>query len=54
MTFSSDIIEQFPVFVGLIDQEYYSDLIELSSLKAQLKKKKEQKFNEKGNELLNE
>ena len=24
-----DIIEQFPVFAGLIDQEYYSDLIEI-------------------------
>ena len=48
-----DIIEQFPVFAGLIDQEYYSDLIELNSLKAQLKKKKkEQKFNEKGNDYV--
>lgn len=34
-----DIIEQFPVFAGMIGQEYYSDLIELGSLKAQLKKK---------------
>ncbi len=48
-----DIIEQFPVFAGMIGQEYYSDLIELGSLKAQLKKKKkEQRDNEKGNEYV--
>ena len=43
-----DIIEQFPVFAGMIGQEYYSDLIELGNLKAQLKKKaKTQIANEK-------
>ena len=34
-----DVIEQFPVFAGMISQEYYSDLIQLNSLKAQLKQK---------------
>lgn len=34
-----DIIEQFPVFAGMIGQEYYSDLIELGNLKKQLNKK---------------
>jgi len=34
-----DIIEQFPVFAGMIGQEYYSDLIELENLKKQLNKK---------------
>lgn len=43
-----DIIEQFPVFAGMIGQEYYSDLIELGNLKAQLKRKlKTQKANER-------
>lgn len=27
-----DVIEQFPVFVGMISQEYYSDLIQLTLL----------------------
>lgn len=50
-----DIIEQFPVFAGMIGQEYYSDLIELGSLKVQLKKKKkEQRDNEKGNAYVKE
>ena len=44
-----DVIEQFPVFAGMIKQEYYSDLIELNNLKSQLKRKqKTQKANEKG------
>ena len=34
-----DIIEQFPVFAGMIGQEYYSDLIELGNFKKQLNKK---------------
>ena len=43
-----DVIDQFPVFSGLIGQEYYSTLIELNSLKAQLKRKeKQQKANER-------
>ncbi len=43
-----DVIDQFPVFAGMISQEYYSDLIQLNALKAQLKQKyKKQKANEK-------
>lgn len=43
-----DVIEQFPVFAGIISQEYYSDLIQLNELKVQLKQKyKKQKANEK-------
>jgi len=43
-----DVIEQFPVFAGMISQEYYSDLIQLNSLKVQLKERyKRQKANEK-------
>lgn len=43
-----DVIDQFPVFAGMISQEYYSTLIELNSLKAQLKRKeKQQKANVK-------
>lgn len=43
-----DVIDQFPVFAGMISQEYYSDLIQLNTLKAQLKQKyKKQKTNEK-------
>ena len=34
-----DVIDQFPVFAGMISQEYYSDLIQLNSLKTQLKQK---------------
>lgn len=30
-----DVIDQFPVFAGMISQEYYSDLIQLNTLKAQ-------------------
>ncbi len=50
-----DVIEQFPVFAGMISQQYYSDLILLSSLKEQLKKKqKQQKVNEKGSIYIKE
>lgn len=43
-----DVIDQFPVFAGMIGQEYYSDLIQLNTLKNQLKQKyKKQKANEK-------
>lgn len=48
-----EVIEQFPVFAGMIGQEYYSDLIQLSSLKAQLKQNyKKQKANEKSAEYI--
>ncbi|UPV79797.1 DUF3732 domain-containing protein [Bacillus rugosus] len=50
-----DIIEQFPVFAGMIGQQYYSDLIRLNNLKAQLKKKqKTQKANEKSSTYIKE
>ena len=50
-----DVIEQFPVFAGMISQEYYSDLIQLSTLKAQLKQKyKKQKVNEKSTAYIKE
>lgn len=43
-----DVIEQFPVFAGMISQEYYSDLIRLNTLKTELKQKsKKRKANEK-------
>lgn len=43
-----DVIEQFPVFAGMIGQEYYSDLIELNALKSELRQKnKKQNANEK-------
>lgn len=43
-----DVIEQFPVFAGMVSQKYYSDLIRLSALKIQLKQKqKNQKVNGK-------
>ena len=43
-----DVIDQFPVFAGMISQEYYSDLIQLNSLKTQLKQKyKRRKANER-------
>ena len=43
-----DVIEQFPVFAGMISQEYYSDLIRLNTLNITLKQKqKKQKDNEK-------
>lgn len=35
-----DAIEQFPIFAGLVDQQYYSDLIRLESLKSSLRTKK--------------
>lgn len=34
-----DVIDQFPVFAGMIGQEYYSTLIELNNLKSQLRRK---------------
>lgn len=50
-----DVIDQFPVFAGMISQEYYSDLIQLTFLKAQLKQKyKKQKANEKSNSYIKE
>ena len=43
-----DVIDQFPVFAGMIGQEYYSTLIELNNLKAQLKRKEKlQRANQK-------
>lgn len=43
-----DAIEQFPIFAGMINQKYYSYLIELDSLKQKLKQKRKiQKDNEK-------
>ncbi len=35
-----DVIDQFPVFAGLVDQQYYSDLIHIETLKAELRTKK--------------
>lgn len=50
-----DVIEQFPVFAGMISQEYYSDLIQLNTLKADLKQKyKKQKANEKSTAYIEE
>lgn len=50
-----DVIDQFPVFAGMISQEYYSDLIQLNMLKAQLKQKyKKQKANERSTEYIKE
>lgn len=50
-----DVIDQFPVFAGMISQEYYSDLIQLNTLKAQLKQKyKKQKANEKSTSYIKE
>ena len=50
-----EVIDQFPVFAGMIGQEYYSDLIQLSNLKAQLKQKeKKQKANERSAEYIKE
>ena len=37
-----DAIDQFPVFAGMIGQEYYSTLIELNALEAQLRRKERQ------------
>ena len=43
-----DVIDQFPVFAGMIGQEYYSTLIELNNLKAQHKRKEKlQRANQK-------
>lgn len=50
-----DVIEQFPVFAGMISQEYYSDLIQLDTLKTQLKQKnKKQKANAKSTAYIKE
>lgn len=50
-----DVIEQFPVFAGMISQEYYSDLIQLNNLNAELKQKyKKQKANEKSTAYIKE
>ena len=50
-----DVIDQFPVFAGMISQEYYSSLIQLNTLKAQLKQKyKKQKANEKSTAYIKE
>lgn len=50
-----DAIDQFPVFAGMIGQEYYSDLIQLNTLKSILKQKyKRQKANEKSNAYIKE
>lgn len=50
-----DVIEQFPVFAGMISQEYYSDLIQLNTLNAELKQKyKKQKANEKSTAYIKE
>lgn len=50
-----DVIDQFPVFAGMISQEYYSDLIRLNTLKSQLNKKlKKQKANEKSSVYIKE
>ncbi len=50
-----DVIDQFPVFAGMISQEYYSDLIQLNSLKSLLKQKyKKQKANEKSTAYIKE
>lgn len=50
-----DIIEQFPIFAGMIGQEYYSDLITLDNLKTQLNhKQKKQKANEKSTAYVKE
>lgn len=50
-----DVIDQFPVFAGMISQEYYSDLIQLNTLKAKLRQKiKRQKANEKSTAYIKE
>lgn len=38
------IIEQFPVFAGIVDQNYYTKLIELNELNVELKKAKKSKI----------
>jgi len=50
-----DVIDQFPVFAGMISQEYYSNMIQLNNLRAQLKQKyKKQKANEKSTAYIKE
>ena len=50
-----DVIDQFPVFSGMISQEYYSDLIKLNTLMTQLKQKhKKQEANEKSTAYIKE
>lgn len=50
-----DAIEQFPVFAGIISQAYYSDLIQLNTLKSQLKQKQnKQKANKKSITIIKE
>lgn len=50
-----DVIEQFPVFAGIISQTYYSDLIQLNTLKSQLKQKQnKQKANKKSITIIKE
>ena len=48
-----EVINQFPVFAGMVNQEYYSSLIELNSLKANLiQQKKKQKINKKSQQYV--
>lgn len=48
-----EVINQFPVFAGMVNQEYYSSLIELNSLKANLiQQKKKQKINKKSQQFV--
>lgn len=50
-----DVIEQFPIFAGIISQEYYSVLIKLNELKAELKAQtKKQKSLEKRTKYITE
>lgn len=50
-----DVIDQFPVFAGMVSQEYYSDLIRLNTLKTQLKQKqRKQKANERSTAYIKE
>ena len=50
-----DVIDQFPVFAGMVSQEYYSDLIRLNTLKTQLKQKqRKQKTNERSTAYIKE
>ena len=46
-----DVIDQFPVFAGIVNQEYYSDLITVSDLEKKLKqqiKKQDDDIKSKG------
>lgn len=45
------VIQQFPIFAGLVEQEYYSKLIRITELKAKLKKLKK---NEETNKISSE